>query len=68
MLGIPILEFDLVLGIFPALLIFYDVWTLRSLHRVTVWGAALTLAWQIGSAFLAASKLLNGMIAWLQAR
>ena len=48
---------------FLALLVFYDLWTRRSLHRVTVCGLLLTIAWQATYLPLANSDLMNRVFA-----
>lgn len=76
-LGPAVARWPLVLGTFafltildvlPALLIIFDLWTRRSLHRVTVVGALLTIGWQVMWMPLARSAALNHAIVWLQAR
>jgi len=49
-----------------ALLILYDLWSRRSLHRVTVWGVLLTVAWQSTYVPLANSELMDRVFAWVQ--
>ena len=51
---------------FPALLVIYDLWTRRRLHRATIWGAALIVALQVAVLPLAQSALIGGAVAWLQ--
>ena len=51
---------------FLALLVFYDLWTRRSLHRATVWGVLLTIGWQVAFVPLANSALVNQVFAWMQ--
>jgi hypothetical protein len=51
---------------FPALLVVYDLWTRRSLHRATIWGVGLMIALQLVVPVLAQSALIGHTIAWLQ--
>jgi uncharacterized membrane protein YozB (DUF420 family) len=51
---------------FPALLVVYDLWTRRSLHRATIWGVVLMIALQLVVPVLAQSALIGSTIAWLQ--
>ena len=51
---------------FPALLVVYDLWTRRSLHRATICGVALMIALQLVVPVLAQSALIGRTIAWLQ--
>lgn len=51
---------------FPALLVVYDLWTRRSLHRATICGVVLIIAVQLVIPVLAQSALIGGTIAWLQ--
>lgn len=51
---------------FPALLVVYDLWTRRSLHRATTYGVALMIALQLAVPPLAQSALIGNTIAWLQ--
>jgi hypothetical protein len=51
---------------FPALLVVYDLWTRRSLHRATIWGVALMIALQVAVLPLARSALIGHAVAWLQ--
>jgi hypothetical protein len=51
---------------FPALLVVYDLWTRRSLHRATIYGVVLMIALQLLIPVLARSALIGGTIAWLQ--
>lgn len=57
-----------VLDSFLALLVFYDLWTRRSLHRATVCGLLLTIAWQATYVPLANSALMNQVFTWVQRR
>jgi hypothetical protein len=49
-----------------AVLVIYDLWTRRSLHRTTVCGLLLTVAWQAAYVPLANSDLMNRVFAWIQ--
>ncbi|HVO60322.1 MAG TPA: hypothetical protein VMT53_05270 [Terriglobales bacterium] len=51
---------------FPALLVVYDLWTRRSLHRATIYGVGLMIALQVAVPVLAQSALIRNTIAWLQ--
>jgi len=51
---------------FPALLVVYDLWTRRSLHRATIWGVGLMIALQVAVLPLARSALIGHAVAWLQ--
>jgi hypothetical protein len=51
---------------FPALLVVYDLWTRRSLHRATIWGVTLIIALQVAVLPLARSALIGHAVAWLQ--
>jgi len=51
---------------FPALLVVYDLWTRRSLHRATICSVALMIALQVAVPVLAQSALIGHTIAWLQ--
>jgi len=51
---------------FPALLVTYDLWARRSLHRATVCGVLLIIGIQITNSPLARSGFLNHVVAWLQ--
>ena len=51
---------------FPALLVVYDLWSRRSLHRSTVCGVILMIALQVAVPVLAQSALIGNAIAWLQ--
>jgi hypothetical protein len=50
----------------PALLVVYDLWTRRSLHRATICGVGLMIALQVAVPVLAQSALIGHTIAWLQ--
>jgi len=50
----------------PALLVVYDLWTRRSLHRATISGVGLMIALQVAVPALAQSALIGHTIAWLQ--
>jgi hypothetical protein len=51
---------------FPALLVAYDLWSRRSLHRATICGVALMIALQVAVLPLARSALIGRAVAWLQ--
>ena len=51
---------------FPALLVVYDLWTRRSLHRATICGVVLMIALQLAVPVLAQSAWIGRTIAWLQ--
>lgn len=51
---------------FPVLLVVYDLWTRRSLHRATICGVVLMIALQLAVPVLAQSALIGHTIAWLQ--
>jgi len=51
---------------FPALLVAYDLWTRRSLHRSTICGVVLMIALQVAVPVLAQSALIGHAIQWLQ--
>ena len=55
-----------VLDSFLALLILYDLWTRRSLHRTTVWGLLLTIGWQTMYLPFAKSAFMHQLVAWVQ--
>ncbi|KAA6465011.1 hypothetical protein DYQ86_03400 [Acidobacteria bacterium AB60] len=61
------LVFMAILDAFAAVLVVFDLWTRRSLHRVTAVGVLLTLGWQVAYAPLARSAALDHVIQWLQA-
>ena len=50
----------------PALLVVYDLWTRRSLHRATICGVALMIILQLAVPVLAQSALIGRTIDWLQ--
>jgi hypothetical protein len=58
--------FHIFVNSFPALLVVYDLWTRRSLHRATIWGVALMIALQVAVLPLARSALIGHAVAWLQ--
>ena len=60
------MPFYLCVNSFPALLVAYDLWTRRSLHRATICGVGLMIALQVAVPFLAQSALIGHTIAWLQ--
>ena len=60
------MPFYLCVNSFPALLLFYDLWTRRSLHRATIWGVALMTTLQVAVLPLARSPWIGNAIAWLQ--
>jgi hypothetical protein len=51
---------------FPVLLVVYDLWTRRSLHRATIWGVGLMTALQLAVPVLARSALIGHAVVWLQ--
>ena len=51
---------------FPALLVAYDLWTRRSLHRATIYGVVLMIALQLAVLPLSRTALIGHTIAWLQ--
>lgn len=51
---------------FPVLLVVYDLWTRRSLHRATIWGVGLMTALQLAVLPLSRTALIGHTIAWLQ--
>jgi hypothetical protein len=58
--------FFIVLDSFVLLLVLYDLWKLRTLHRATVWGVLLTAAWQFAYAPLAHSQFVDHLVVWMQ--
>jgi len=60
------MPFYLCVNSFTALLVVYDLWTRRSLHRATICGVALMTALQLAVPVLAQSALIGRTIAWLQ--
>lgn len=58
--------FFIFVNTFPALLLVYDLWTRRSLHRATIWGVLLMIALQLAVPVLAQSAVIGRTIAWLQ--
>jgi hypothetical protein len=58
--------FYTVVNSFPALLVVYDLWTRRSLHRATICGVALMTVLQIAVLPLARSAWIARAIIWLQ--
>jgi hypothetical protein len=58
--------FYILVNSFPALLVVYDLWTRRSLHRATIWGVGLMTALQLAVLPLARTALIGHTIAWLQ--
>jgi hypothetical protein len=51
---------------FPALLLVYDLWSRRSLHKATMCGVGLIIALQVAVPVLAQSALIGHAVAWLQ--
>ena len=51
---------------FPALLVAYDLWTRRSLHRATIYDVVLMIALQLAVLPLSRTALIGHTIAWLQ--
>lgn len=60
------IPFYLCVNSFPALLVVYDLWTRRSLHRATISGVALMIILQLAVLPLARTALIGQTIAWLQ--
>jgi hypothetical protein len=60
--------FLVVLDCFIALLVTYDLWTRRSLHRASVWGILLTIGWQTTFLPIAKSARMNKAVIWVQRR
>jgi len=60
------IPFYLCVNSFPALLVVYDLWTRRSLHRATICGVALMIILQLAVLPLARTALIGHTIAWLQ--
>ena len=58
--------FYLCVNSFPALLVAYDLWTRRSLHRATIYGVVLMIALQLAVLPLSRTALIGHTIAWLQ--
>jgi len=60
------IAFRVILYSFPALLVAYDLWTRRSLHRVTAWGVGLQIALDLAAFPLSQSSAINAAVEWLQ--
>ena len=60
------IAFHVFLNAFPALLVIYDLWTRRALHRATVWGVSLMIALELAVFPLAQSPVVNSAVTWLQ--
>jgi len=60
------IPFYLCVNSFPALLVVYDLWTRRSLHRATICGVALMIMLQLSVLPLARTAVIGHTIAWLQ--
>lgn len=60
------IAFHVFLNSFPALLVIYDLWTRRSLHRATAWGVGLMIALELAVSPLSQSPAVNAVVAWLQ--
>jgi len=58
--------FHIFLNSLPALLVVYDLWTRRSLHRATMCGVVLMIALQLVVPVVAQSALIGNAVAWLQ--
>lgn len=58
--------FFIVLDSFVFLLVLYDLWKLRALHRATVWGVLLTAAWQLAYSPLAHSQFVDHLVLCMQ--
>lgn len=61
----PVVFYTL-LNSFPALLVVHDLWTRRSLHRVTICGVVLMITLQLVVPVLSQSAWLGRDVAWLQ--
>ncbi len=60
------IAFHVFLTSFPALLVIYDLWTRRSLHRATAWGVGLMIALELAVSPLSQTSAINAAVAWLQ--
>ena len=60
------IPFYLCVNSFPALLVAYDLWTRRSLHRATIYGVVLMIVLQLAILPLSRTTLIGHAIAWLQ--
>lgn len=60
------IAFHVFLNSFPALLVIYDLWTRRSLHRATAWGVGLMVSLELVVSPLAHSSAINAAVEWLQ--
>jgi len=60
------MPFYLGVNSFPALLVAYDLWTRRSLHRATIYGVVLMIALQLAVLPLSRTAWIGHTIAWLQ--
>jgi len=60
------IAFHVFLNSFPALLVIYDLWTRRSLHRATAWGVGLMISLELSVFPLAQSSAIDAAVAWLQ--
>lgn len=60
------IAFHIFLNSFPALLVVYDLWTRRSLHRATAWGVGLMITLELAVFPLAQSSAINAAVEWLQ--
>jgi uncharacterized membrane protein YozB (DUF420 family) len=58
--------FYILVNSFPTLLVGYDLWTRRSLHRATICGVGLIIAMQVAVPALARSAVIGHLIAWVQ--
>ncbi|MGC1903440.1 MAG: hypothetical protein WA715_06435 [Candidatus Acidiferrum sp.] len=58
--------FFIVLDSFIFLVVAYDLWTRRSLHRATIWRVVLTASWQLTYPYLAHSRFIDHIVAWLE--
>ena len=58
--------FHVFLNSFPALVVIYDLWTRRSLHRATAGGVSLMVALEIAVYPLARSSAIDAAVSWLQ--
>ena len=60
------MPFYLCVNSFPVLLVVYDLWARRSLHRATIIGVGLMIILQLAVLPLARTALIGQTIAWLQ--
>jgi hypothetical protein len=60
------IAFHLFLNSFPVLMVMYDLWTSRSLHRATIWGVITMIALEVAVFPLAQSASMDAAVNWLQ--